>query len=49
MGLNTPNFKYFCLYCNCQSDIRWDMNQNHKNSGNNACKIFLFYSLLLIA
>ncbi|PKY31990.1 hypothetical protein RhiirB3_449879 [Rhizophagus irregularis] len=26
MGLNAPNSKYFCLYCECESNIRWDMN-----------------------
>ncbi|RIB02050.1 hypothetical protein C2G38_2126177 [Gigaspora rosea] len=22
MGLNAPNSKYFCLYCNCESNLR---------------------------
>ncbi|GBB89402.1 hypothetical protein RclHR1_16080004 [Rhizophagus clarus] len=38
MGLNAPNSKYFCLYCNCQSELRWDMDQNFENSGNHACE-----------
>ncbi len=43
MGLNAPNSKYFCLYCNCESNLRWDMDQNFENSGNNICKIFFTY------
>jgi len=45
MGLNAPNSKYFCLYCNCKSDIRWNMDQNFENSGNTACMIknFIIY------
>ena len=38
MGLNAPNSKYFCLYCNCQSEMQWDMDQNYKNLGNTACE-----------
>ena len=43
MGLNAPNSKYFCLYCDCQSEMRWDMDQSHENLGNNACKLILRY------
>ncbi|PKC55555.1 hypothetical protein RhiirA1_475402 [Rhizophagus irregularis] len=25
MGLNTPNSKYFCLYCDCEASDRWNM------------------------
>jgi hypothetical protein len=51
MGLNAPNSKYFCLYCDCQSEMRWDMDQSHENLGNNACKSILryvFYLLVII-
>ncbi len=37
MGLNAPNSKYFCLYCNCKSEVRWNMDQNFENSGNTVC------------
>lgn len=53
MGLNAPNSKYFCLYCNCPSDLRWDMDKNHENKGNNACKVlkilfvFIFNNILI--
>ncbi|GBC00911.1 hypothetical protein RclHR1_00400025 [Rhizophagus clarus] len=36
MGLNTPNVKYFCLYCNCEAsehwnmDLQWPINKNTK-------------------
>ncbi|RHZ87829.1 hypothetical protein Glove_30g8 [Diversispora epigaea] len=26
MGLNAPNSKYFCLYCDCELNNRWNMN-----------------------
>jgi hypothetical protein len=39
MGLNAPNSKFFCLYCNCPSKLRWDMDINCENTGNTACKI----------
>ncbi|RIB23744.1 hypothetical protein C2G38_2242489 [Gigaspora rosea] len=34
MGLNAPNAKYFCLYCNCDAESRWDMDQVWTNTGN---------------
>ncbi|RIB23909.1 hypothetical protein C2G38_2169996 [Gigaspora rosea] len=34
MGLNAPNAKYFCLYCDCDAESRWDMNQVWTNTGN---------------
>jgi hypothetical protein len=48
MGLNAPNSKFFCLYCNCKSEIRWNMDQSFENSGNTACMIKRFYYLLFI-
>ncbi|GET04419.1 hypothetical protein GLOIN_2v1811066 [Rhizophagus clarus] len=36
MGLNASNLKYFCLYCNCQSELCWNIDQNFKNSENYA-------------
>ncbi|RHZ76518.1 hypothetical protein Glove_196g69 [Diversispora epigaea] len=38
MGLNAPNSKFFCLYCNCSSELRWNMDINFENTGNTACK-----------
>jgi len=38
MGLNAPNANYFCLYCNCDIESRWDMDQIWKNTGNSKCK-----------
>ncbi|RHZ89777.1 hypothetical protein Glove_11g49 [Diversispora epigaea] len=38
MGINAPNSKYFCLYCNCQSNLRWDMDRTYENKGNDACE-----------
>ncbi|RIB04526.1 hypothetical protein C2G38_2283828 [Gigaspora rosea] len=34
MGLNAPNTKYFCLYCNCDAEPQWDMDQIWLNTGN---------------
>ncbi|CAG8602967.1 13860_t:CDS:2 [Funneliformis mosseae] len=34
-GIHWP---YFCLYCDCQSEMRWDMDQSHENLRNNACE-----------
>ncbi|PKK61451.1 hypothetical protein RhiirC2_718407 [Rhizophagus irregularis] len=34
MGLNAPNSKYFCLYCDCDSSARWDMNLKWKINKN---------------
>ncbi|CAG8591599.1 4258_t:CDS:2, partial [Scutellospora calospora] len=38
MGLNAPNAKYFCLYCNCDAESQWNMDQDWTNSGNSKCK-----------
>nr|CAG8434965.1 3116_t:CDS:2 [Entrophospora candida] len=32
MGLDAPDSKHFCLYCNCGSDICWDMDQKFENT-----------------
>ena len=38
MGLNAPNANYFCLYCNCDIESRWDMDRIWENTGNSKCK-----------
>ncbi|RHZ63516.1 hypothetical protein Glove_329g9 [Diversispora epigaea] len=38
MDINAPNSKYFYLYCNCQSNLRWDMDRTYENKGNDACE-----------
>ncbi|RHZ79767.1 hypothetical protein Glove_141g121 [Diversispora epigaea] len=41
MGLNAPNLKYFCLYCDCELNNRWNMNlQWIITSGNFLCRRF---------
>jgi hypothetical protein len=51
MGLNAPNSKYFCLYCDCEASDRWNMdlhwtiNKNTKSK----CKFIkiIFIELIL--
>ncbi|GBC34719.2 hypothetical protein GLOIN_2v1482103 [Rhizophagus irregularis DAOM 181602=DAOM 197198] len=38
MGLNAPNSKYFCLYCDCDSSARWDINLKWKINKNTQSK-----------
>ncbi|PKK57166.1 hypothetical protein RhiirC2_721402, partial [Rhizophagus irregularis] len=38
MGLNAPNAKYFCLYCDCEASIRWNMNLQWPIGENTKCK-----------
>jgi hypothetical protein len=43
MGLNAPNSRYFCLYCDCESNIRWDMNLKWPINKNTQCKFKIIY------
>jgi hypothetical protein len=38
MGINAPNSKYFCLYCDCEASLRWDMDKIWNNTENTKCK-----------
>lgn len=38
MGLSAPNSKYFCLYCDCETSLRWNMDKVWSNTGNTKCK-----------
>ncbi|PKK59273.1 hypothetical protein RhiirC2_795056 [Rhizophagus irregularis] len=38
MGLNAPNAKYFCLYCNCEANERWNMDLQWPIDENTKCK-----------
>ncbi|GES86279.1 hypothetical protein GLOIN_2v1810931 [Rhizophagus clarus] len=38
MGLNAPNVKYFCLYCNCEAGERWNMDLQWPINENTKCK-----------
>ncbi|RHZ48529.1 hypothetical protein Glove_547g44 [Diversispora epigaea] len=38
MGLTAPNSKYFCLFCNCEASLRWDMDKTWKNETNTKCE-----------
>ncbi|GBC35292.2 hypothetical protein GLOIN_2v1828103 [Rhizophagus irregularis DAOM 181602=DAOM 197198] len=38
MGLNAPNAKYFCLYCNCETGERWNMDLQWPINENTKCK-----------
>ncbi|PKY48280.1 hypothetical protein RhiirA4_422044 [Rhizophagus irregularis] len=38
MGLNTLNSKYFCLYCDCDSSARWNINLKWKINKNTQSK-----------
>jgi hypothetical protein len=40
MGINAPNSKYFCLYCNCKASLQWDMDKIWDNAENTKCKLF---------
>ncbi len=40
MGLNAPNSKYFCLYYDCDSSSRWDIDKMWSNTGNTKCKFY---------
>jgi hypothetical protein len=37
MGLSAPNSKYFCLYCDCEAALRWDMSKMWTNARNTKC------------
>ncbi|CAJ0904870.1 12295_t:CDS:2, partial [Entrophospora sp. SA101] len=39
MGLNAPNSTYFCLYCECNSKTRYNMDLSWPITGNNKGKI----------
>jgi len=44
MGLNAPNSKYFCLFCNCEASHRWNMNLHwpiNKNTKGNTTSLLL--------
>jgi hypothetical protein len=43
MGLNAPNSKYFCLYCECESNTRWDMNLKWPINKNTLCEFKIIY------
>jgi hypothetical protein len=45
MGLNAPNAKYFCLYCNCEANERWNMDLQWPINENTKCKFKIFYVL----
>ncbi|PKC54794.1 hypothetical protein RhiirA1_505402 [Rhizophagus irregularis] len=38
MGLNAPNAKYFCLYCDCEASERWNMDLQWPINKNTKCK-----------
>jgi hypothetical protein len=47
MGLNAPNSKYFCLYCNCESNNRWNMNLQWAINENTKCKLYTCMLILI--
>ncbi|GBC45736.2 hypothetical protein GLOIN_2v1828103 [Rhizophagus irregularis DAOM 181602=DAOM 197198] len=38
MGLNAPNVKYFCLYCDCEASERWNMDLQWPINESTKCK-----------
>jgi|SRR5581483_8708409 len=42
MGLNAPNSKYFCLYCDCEASDRWNMDLHWPINKNTKCKYCKF-------
>ncbi|RHZ81840.1 hypothetical protein Glove_117g379 [Diversispora epigaea] len=39
LGINGPTSNYFCLWCECHKNERWDMNENWLNVKNTKGKI----------
>ena len=41
LGKNAANSKYFCLFCECDKEYRYDMNKIWLNSENKNGKKFI--------
>jgi hypothetical protein len=43
LGINGPTSNYFCLWCGCHKNERWDMNKSWLNTGNTKGVFLDFY------
>ena len=51
LGINGPTSNYFCLWCDCHKNERWDTSKSWSNIGNtkgNVKNLFIFLKSIII-